>query len=400
MWNLLAGSSLVAGACTERSLDDGIADATETGDGDGDGDGDYGDDYYGDGYHDEWTEYECYAADDCGPLGVCVVHECVAVPEFPACVPTEVPGIPLDVDGETLALSFVDLDADGAAELVAATQTELHVFESGSNDASVSARVFESPSISAMVAGDFDLAAGQDLTLLVDDMLVVHASDGVAGFDAPSASESPQFDGEGMLAGEFDDVAPTDLLFWGPNGSSVLAEAWFVLLELPIVSAAAHDWSADSGRFVLRSADVLYFYSLDGELGSQVDIDLGSAAFVTAITQPEHLDVSATVYGAWTLVQVWEPGNLRGQWGVLGAVSAIASGDLDGDGHDEVPLIRGGGVTLIDNFENGNKCATAFEFGELGEAAHVAIGDWDGGGDGELAIAFSTGELVVFDGEG
>ena len=404
VWNLLVGSSLIAGACSERTAGDDTTTASDTGDGDGDGDGDgyndYGDgDGYNDSYSEEWSAYECYTADDCGPFELCETHDCVEVPQFPACTPTTQPSIPLVVDGETLALSFVDLDADGAAELVAATQTQLHAFESGSDVATVSARVSESPSVAAMVAGDFDPAPGQDLALLVDDTVFVHSADGIAGFDAPSADESPQDNSIGMLAGDVDGVPPTDLVIWGQWTSVIGASVW-VLDAPPIESATAHDLSSGSGRFVLRDESTLYFYSLDGFLSLETAINPGAAAFVTAITHPEHLDANVTVYDTWSLFQLWEPGNLRGQWGVLGSISAIASGDLDGDGHDEVPLIRSGGVTLVGNFENGNKCSTTFEFGGLGEATHIAVGDWDGDGDGELAIAFTTNELVVFDGEG
>jgi hypothetical protein len=78
----------------------------------------------------------------------------------------------------------------------------------------------------------------------------------------------------------------------------------------------------------------------------------------------------------------------------------MASGDLDGDGSDEVALIHDGGVTRIDNLASGSECTTALDLGGLTGATHLAIGDHDGDGDSELAVAFAGGEILVFDGEG
>jgi hypothetical protein len=435
-WNLLAGLSLAAGACNGSSLgsDGGTSGSTNPST---DGSESVGPEctqtsecppgYYCrdgvcsypfslDGSLDANPGYECHDTDDCGPLSLCISHDCASpIPELPSCPPKAELGIPLAVGEPPLALSFVDLDADGAAELVAATPTELHAFESGSNVASISARVYESSSIAAMVAGDFAPAPGQDLALLVDDTLLIHRADGIAGFDAPSEEESPQLDSTGMLAGELDGAAATDLLVWGAHGATVLAAELSNLHDatLPIEAAAAHDLSTGSGRFVLRDAALLYFFALDGGLITTTPSDSGSAAFITAIANPEHLELHATVFaendfgrvsaGAsenWALFELRELDQVRGAWGMLGAIWAMNSGDLDGDDRDEVALMHDSGVTLIDKLASGRECTAALDLeGRVG-VTRLAIGDHDGDGDGELALAFVNGEILLFDGEG
>jgi hypothetical protein len=435
-WNLFAGLSLVVGACNGSSLgsDGGTSGSTNAStDGSESSEPECkqnsdcppghpcldGTCYYPialDGYLLDGTPWECTDVDDCGPLSLCLDHYCASpIPELPGCPPTDEFGIPLAVGEPPLALSFVDLDADGAAELVAATPTELHAFESGSNVASISARVYESSSIAAMVAGDFAPAPGQDLALLVDDTLLVHAADGIAGFDAPSEEESPQLDSTGMLAGALDGAAATDLLVWGAHGATVLAAELSNLHDatLPIEAAAFHGLSTGSGRFILRDDALLYFFALDGVLIATTPSDSGSAAFITAIANPEHLELHATVFAEndfgrvsagpsenWALFELRELDQVRGQWGVLGAIWAMNSGDLDGDDRDEVALMHDSGVTLIDNLASGRECTAALDLeGRVG-VTRLAIGDHDGDGDSELAVAFADGEILLFDGEG
>jgi hypothetical protein len=440
-WNLLAGLGLIASGCGGRIIgsDDGDGSSTddtnESSSSDGstsssDGstdesesagpecsqDSDCLPSYHCiDGACEYWGSpdggnelYECYPPDqdDCDLLEQCLDHYCTPVLELSGCRPTAELGIPLTIAETPLALTFVDLDADGAAELVAATQTDFHAFESGSDVASVSARVVASPNISAMVAGDFAPNPGQDLTLLVDDTLLVHASDGIAGFEAPSTSASPQVDSLGLVAGEFDDVAPDDLLVWSEHGASVIAaEASTLYDAIKLQAAAAHDLSSGNGRFVLREYEHSYFYSLDGVVLAGTQDDVGTAAFVVAIANPEHLDFNATVFGTvpentWTLFELWDLDQPHGLWGVAGSISAMASGDLDADGRDEVALLLDGGVALVDNLASGSECTSVLDLGGLTGATHLAIGDHDGDGDSELAIAFAIGEILVFDGEG
>jgi hypothetical protein len=431
-WNLLTGLSLVAGGCSGRTIgsDDADSSSGDTGESDNsegsssesesnssesgepecENDTDCPPGYYclagvceyqiaPDGSH--W--YECYELDDCDPLELCAYNYCQPILELGGCEPTAESGIPLAIGQAPLALAFVDLDADGAEELVAASETELHVFENGANMATVSARVQGSPSVTAMVAGDFEPGPGQDLALLVDDTILIHPSDGMAGFAAPSESPSPQLDSARLLAGDFDGEAPNDLLVWGPNGASVIAGEVWTLHDnsQPIGAAAVHDLSSGNGRFVLRAPNSLLFYSLDGMFIDSRYVLTGITALVTPIIEPEHLDFSATVSGnAWTLLELFDLDQPRGQWGVTGEVSAMASGDLDGEGRDEVALLLGGGVALIDNVGSEAECITVFNLNGLTGATQLAIGDWDGDGDGELVVAFAGGEALVFNGEG
>jgi hypothetical protein len=443
-WNLLAGLSLIAGACSGRIIgsDDGDDSSTDGSSSDGTNESSSSDDsttststsstdesdtgdpeciqdsdcppgyYCLDGICEyqvapdgNWNQYECYSPYDCGPLELCIDDYCSPVLELSGCRPTAELGIPLTIAQTPLALSFVDLDADGAAELVVATQTELHAFESGSDVASVSARVVESPNITAMVAGNFAPSPGQDLTLLVDDTLLVHPADGIAGFDAPSESASPQLDSLGLIAGEFggDGEGDTELMVWSENGANFShIEA---PLDGPILAMTAHDWNASAPHFMTRNTDSLRYYSIYTEFLTGAPSYLGAAAFLTAIAYPYSFDLNATVFeggaeNSWTLFELWHGDVLEGEWGMNGVISATASGELDSDSSDEVALIHDGGVTLIDNVTSGSECTTALDLGGLTGATHLAIGDHDGDGDSELAVAFAGGEILVFDGEG
>jgi hypothetical protein len=343
--------------------------------------------------------YECYEPDDCDPLSLCVYNQCEPIVALPDCSPNSGSNIRIGVDGSLLALSFVDLDADTAAELVVARPTDLHVFESGSDIATVSARVYESTSVTTMVGGDFDPGAGQDLALLVDDTLLIHASDGIAGFDSPSASASPEIDSAGMLAGEFDGVPPSDLMVWSPHGASVIAGSVWDLLNDPVEAATAVDSSFADGRFVLQTFDWMYLYELDGSALADFYTDPSSQGgfLISIVANAESLDLDATSFATWTMLELRALAQPRGRWGVSGVVSAMAGGDLDGDGNDEVALILDGGVTLVDELESGRACSQWLDLAGQTNSTHLAFGDWDGDGDDELAVGFSTGEIAVFD---
>jgi hypothetical protein len=343
--------------------------------------------------------YGCYEPDDCDPLSICAYGICEPVPALSVCSPNSESSIPLAVDDAPLALSFVDVDADGAAELVVATQTELHVFESGSNVATVSARVVESPSVQAMVAGAFDANPGQDLSLLVDDTLLMHPSDGIAGFEVPSEGASPLQDGVSMLVGEFDGLPLSDRMVWGSNGASLIAGSVTMIQNGSVTSATAVDLDSGSGRFVLQTWDWMFIYALDGSSIVDFGIDGFSdvGVMISLVAAAESLDLGATVYETWTMLDMRELQQSRGRWGVNGTVSAMVGGDLDGDGSDEVALLLDGGVTLIDELASGRECTQPLELAGLTDAAHLAIGDWDGDGDDELAVAFASGEIAVFD---
>lgn len=433
-WNLLAGFGLVAGACSGRTI--GSDDSTGTGDADTSDDSPDGsttdstdpdsssesesddsecsqDSECPPGYYclggiceyqiapDGGPWYDCYDIDDCGPLSLCNYGSCEPVSMLPMCRPTGESGIPRMVDDVPLALSYVDVDGQTRVELVVATQTDLHVFESVSVVGTVSPREYESASVTAMVAGDFDPGPGQDLALLVDDTLLIHPSDGVAGFGSPSESSSPQLGSAGMLAGDYDGMPPTDRLVWGSDGASVIAVGEWMLHDAQVKTATAVDMSSGSGRFVLQAWDLMYLYELDGSALADVwTYPFDSDFLVSIAANAQSLDLGANVVETWTLLELRELLSSQGRWGLDGSATAMVGGDLDGDGSDEVALILDGRVTLLDELGSGRACALPLILDNTDDATHLAAGDFDGDGDDDLAVAYASGAIVVFDGEG
>ena len=74
----------------------------------------------------------CYVASDCAADEACELGDCIWVGLPPPACSDTVTLIPLPDVGPVLRMTFADVDADGQDELVAATQTALNVYESGS----------------------------------------------------------------------------------------------------------------------------------------------------------------------------------------------------------------------------------------------------------------------------
>src|SRR5689334_4199867 len=66
----------------------------------------------------------CYSDDDCDALELCQGGDCIGVRAPEACQPPDPNPIQL-IPVASLGLSFADVDADGAMELVIATESEL-----------------------------------------------------------------------------------------------------------------------------------------------------------------------------------------------------------------------------------------------------------------------------------
>ena len=310
----------------------------------------------------------------------------------------------LEPNAAPLALSFVDVDADGQAELVVATMTELLVYEFGVDVPTVSPRDVPSDTVQSMVAGDFDGQPGEDLALLVGTEHHRHFSDGVAGFVNPSVDVSPLLEPEDLLAGDFDQMGFTDLLSWGTDGAVLLLDGSTVsLFDGWVEDAAAFDGNApEPGLLLLEPEMVRLFDSMEMQVAEEnfagpvilVDLELA------AVHAPQMNRYASThPKGLWTLLQLWNPASLAEDDAVLhpSVEFDIAAGDLDGDQHDEIATI-GDDVTLIVS-ALADPCLAPVDLGDDGPAIHHAIGDHDGDGDDELALALAAGGIMIVDGE-
>lgn len=347
---------------------------------------------------------DCYTDSECSQLSICVsglCHQLGAPPECPAPDPVEDLPIPL----AALALQFVDVDADGADEMVVATQSELQVYESGEDLPQVSPRGFDSDSIDAMVGGPFDAIAGDDVVILFADELRLHGSDGAGGFAVPSMSPSDYPDSVGLLGGELDGVPPADVLIWASSGAGVaLGSGAVVPLSVEMIGSASARWLADPlGGIVLQHGNVLDFYTTAGLVNGSVEMRGDAPYALTSITHlGQSFDLSSSVIPhrqSWTLIEHWVPptGNFGTQWGLRGQVTAMASGDFDGDTQADVAFIVDAAVQIQFAVLTDATCLALYSFPIT--PRNLAVGDHDGDGDDELGVRFQAGNIEILDGE-
>jgi hypothetical protein len=348
----------------------------------------------------------CSADEDCDTLEICEFNDCQGVGMPVACQPPDlVPSLTIPV--AALALSFADVDDDGAEELVVATQSELQVYESGMDIPLVSPRGLDSESIDAMDAAPFDATPGEDVVILFADELRQHGSDGVGNFAAPSVTASNWPDSVGLLAAELDGGPLADMLIWASSGAGLKlgnGDVVPVSVDVVIGAATARPITEPVAGFVLQHDDALEFY-ISG-VGESVGLSQmrGEAPYaLTSIAQlGDSFDLSSSVIdssSAWTMIEQWGSvtGNLGVRWGLLGRVTAMAGGDFDGDARADVALIVDGTVQVQLGVLEQDTCLASYPF--AGIATNLAVGDHDGDGDDEIAIRFEDGNVAILDAE-
>jgi hypothetical protein len=363
------------------------------------------------GYHDghlDHTDYsygDCYADYECGPLELCDFNYCQSVRSPLACEPPD-PVQTLTIPVASLALSFADVDADGAEELVVATQSELQVYDSGSDVPLVSLRGLDSDSIDAMDAAELDATPGEDVVILFADELRQHASDGLGSFAAPSVSPSNWADSVGLLAADFNGVAPADVLIWASSGAGLELDGDTVvpvIIDAVIESATARSIDDPVAGFVLQYGPSLDFYTGVGEAAGYSAMRGQLPYALTSIEQlGDSFDLSSSVLShttPWTVIEQWGPatGNLGAYWGVLGRVTAMVGGDFDGDARADVALLVDDTVQVLFGVLTEDSCLAFYPF--AGVATNLAVGDHDGDADDEIAIRFEGGNVAVIDAE-
>jgi hypothetical protein len=355
--------------------------------------------------HDDESDWypECYDDSYCNTLELCVSDYCQQLFSPPSC-PAPDPDPILSIPVAAVAIHFVDVDADGAEELVVATASELQVYESGSDVPLVSPRGLDSDSVDAMGGGPLDATPGDDVVILYADELRLHVSDGMGNFAAPSVMPSTWPDSIGLLDGEFDGVAPADLLTWGSSGAGVqLGSGGAFPLSMALIGTATARSLADPlGGFVLAHGTLLDFYDVSGTAIDTAEMRGDSQYTLTSIAHlGDSFDLSSSVVsrGLWTIIEQWGPGtgNLGTHWGVTGRVHAMAGADFDGNTQADVALLVDGTLQIQLRALTDQTCLATYLFD--GYAQNLAVGDHDGDGDDELAVRFEAGNVEVLDGE-
>ena len=429
-WNLFVGAALLTG-CGARALPGGdetsssaevesdttdststdstdSTSTTSTSSNDGDPECYVDQDCYFDGYNcidGECVPGECYSEGNCDEFEVCDMdtYECVALGEPPPSCGLPEFDIPTTLDlgfSWPLALTFADIDDDGRDELVIATESELLVYESGSDVPTITMRDFESSEWTSMVAGQFDGQPGEDLTLHVAGVYNRYFSDGVGGFASQSTAPSPLPSAYDMRAGDLDGQAPTDLLLWGwADGATLHTNMDIIPLSAGHVDGvAAFDFGSPHAGIAYLVNEVLIWADFDGAIGPTTDggdqlttvTSPGEARFVDTYT---HFNNQAG--HIWYDVHLHDPLTLQWNGGfVLSNAAHLQPGDFDGDQIQELFAIGndeyspGPATVVFDPFDI--PCIATQDLGtEPGASVgRIAVGDHDGDGDDEVALLF------------
>jgi hypothetical protein len=416
-WNLVTGLALVTG-CSGRTISsdgdstDSVNDGETTVSTDGPDSGlecvDESDCPYGyycyNGvceyvqHHDGHIPYyDCYSDFECGSLSLCEGYYCHDVYSPPQCDFALPPGPVIEIPDQALALAFVDVDDDGAQELVVATQTQLHVYENGSLMPVSHPRGIESITVDSIVGGTFDGNPGDDVMLLHDQELDLHASDGLGTLAQALPIPAPFPSTFGIEAGEFDGEPITDLFAWGGHTSGVIYGngELFELLGGTVTSASTRDLGLPGNGFTLLRESELLFFDIGGFIiGSVFLRGSGSLTQASVDINGEALEAGGSIIDGWTLIDVFErsSANLAARWGVLGSVTQMRAGDLDPfDETDELALIVDDAAWL----HVGGECLLQVPLDFV--ASELAFGDHDGDGDDELAVLTSGGTISIVD---
>jgi hypothetical protein len=398
-----------SGEVTSSSGTDG--ETSSSGDGDtGDGDGQPGD---GDG--DGQPPDEC-AEDECSIFEVCEEGACVVVGKPPpSCArPPYGPPTMYTIGLEYGAPTFVDVDADGADELLIAVDdwasepAGLYLFEAGADTPTFAGAPMGlgHPGFD-LAAGYFDAQPGEDLALIAfndwQPPVYLLSSDGVASFTVePEFTKSPIGD-IFIRAGNFNGL-PEDLLF----GTHVLRldGADLPLNEQEALVSAFQEQGTTHPGIVLALGTMLVRYDFGGMILASVEQPTNHLESVLQPGQPSYL---ATEYHRephtnthWSRLRLRDAEDLAfiSEFVLPGHTVAIA-GDFDGDLEVElfvVPMFEDASAAVIVRDLFTAPCLVAQPFGvdESMSIGHPITGDHDGDGDLEVALRTSLG-TALFD---
>jgi hypothetical protein len=432
-WNLFVGATLGVCGCNNRPLSSGEVDETSTStstagygtpvdlpgpEPDCQSDADCEVKHVcvsGYCYYDPGECPDNYGYDNCDIFEICeygpLENHCVEIGKPPPDCEIELMNIPtvLDPGAPPRALRFVDVDADGQDELVVATETELLVYEAGSDQPVVTDANESLEWMRSMVAWEYDDEPGEDLLLLIDqiDRHYIYVSDGVSGFLGPLSVPSPMRDPSGLFTGDFDGQAPIDLLLSGLDG------VWLSLGgdSEPIVIS---DYGGPAAMFehgspyasLLLGPD-LRLFDLQGAPLLEVPLEDWFGSFVAASSPDQGRYAGNRNYGNWppeewwNEVRLWNPTDLTEAGTILlPGNGGLVAADLDGDQVDEL-IVHGYPIALVVFDPLTAPCTTVVEvdIDSIDYGGH-AVGDHDGNGDDELALGFAFEDtIVIIDGE-
>ena len=298
-------------------------------------------------------------------------------------------------------LQAVDLDGDGAAELLAANDRGVHLFSGGR--ATVTG-FFSGTYLAAAAGGPAEsglvfVAAGRDVAAYL-------RPDGAAPlWSASLAGEA----GLGLHAGPGDLAQEAALAVATPSRVELLsAGTGEVLAAFDLPGTIALGLLPDAGgsaQLLVTTADavavlgpdgprMLWEHPGEGPLLPGIAGDLGGGRGSEIVSVSTDGTVSVLNGEGAVLWQVMLP---------EGAAAPAALGDVDGDGSLEIAVATGAAVDLLR--ENGNRMPSFpvefLEHRKLGRTAgEPLLADLDGDGRQEILVAASAGGIAGIDDDG
>lgn len=368
---------------------------------------------YGECYYNE-----CYADEDCGPMGLCLPeygYACVWAYELPECgvAPAVVPlELPLVGEGELVSLSFVEVNGDGAADIVVGRNGTAELHPGGGAAMPSLLPVPVGASVSDAAAGDFDGDGDRDIAIgTLEGGLFVLFNDGVGGFvlgpELPLGE--PSYD---LVALQWNGDGALDLVLRRPMLNALLllndGTGWLgasVSLPIDTSSIAAIDFGDPQyGAFVLQNGVSGEVYQ--GDFGGDTNPDAylpgtarGPRQLVAGridASLPEEA-IGYTQMSGWLLLELWANGVEGPQrYSITGEDSLAAMGDFSGDGAADLITAGGSVISYVRGYGEGYpglECRSTYFNG--GSALTMAAGDHDGNGRADVVIDSGSGPYVL-----
>lgn len=357
---------------------------------------------------------ECMHDYHCPVFELCIDHECQSAGEPPPSCGLPEFDIPttLESDFGPLAMTFVDLDDDGRDELVTMTGEDFYVYESGWNIPTqvLGCQFYGTYVIPGLAAGHFDDQPGEDIVYVAEGDIRLCFSDGVGDFSSQvlEASSTPH---QQVIAGDFDEQPPMDLIAFGNYGADLylLGNGVVPLSNEELNSASAFDFGAPGAGVALLEyyygvAVVDFFGNAQAELPTVPD----NPRTMTGISSPDaaRYVVSTQHYGnsgmEWFTVALHDPGTLvEGTRVLVDDAWVLVPGDFDGDQAQDLFVtnessVWGGATTVVFGLFD-EPCVAPQELGTDSYVTAHAVGDHDGDGDDEVALAFGTQSFLLLD---
>lgn len=369
---------------------------------------------YGECYYNE-----CYADQDCGPMGLCLPeygYACVWAYELPDCggAPAVVPlELPLVGEGELVSLSFVEVNGDGASDIVVGRSGTAELHPGGGAAMPSLLPVPVGASVSDAVSGDFDGDGDLDLAIAtLQGSLVVLANDGVGGF-APGPELPLGGTGYDLGALQWNGDGALDVALRRSDGTAMVllndGTGWLgSSTSLAVGSAeslAAIDFGGDGyGDLLVEDFSTGVVFLGDSSGDTNPDAYLPGNSHGTRQLVAGRIDgalpeeaIGYTPMSGWLLLELWANG-LEGpqRYSISGEDSLAAMGDFTGDGVADLITAGGSVINYVRGYDSGYptlECKSTYFNGGL--ALAMAVGDFDGNGRADVVIDSGNGPYVM-----